>query len=146
MTASPRNGRSLQRSMPGTVFVFVLGLALPASRALADQAPRPAVVETKPYDPSLMRLAEVLGALSYLRGLCGEKDEGTWRTRMQALLEAEGTTQTRKDHLAGAFNSGLRGYALSYRTCTPNAKVIIDRFLGEAARIAKTLENRFGAT
>jgi uncharacterized protein (TIGR02301 family) len=93
-----------------------------------------------------MRLAEILGALSYLRGLCGEKDAGTWRSRMQALLDAEGTTQTRKDHLAGAFNSGLQGYALSYRTCTPNAHVVIERFLSEASRIAKALENRFGAT
>jgi uncharacterized protein (TIGR02301 family) len=91
-----------------------------------------------------MRLAEVLGALSYLRGLCGEKDAATWHARMQALLEAEGTTPTRKDHLAGAFNSGLQGYALSYRTCTPNARVIIDRFLSEASRITKTLENQFG--
>ena len=146
MTASGGNKERVRRSIPVTAFVCVLVLALPVSRALADQASSPAAVETKPYDPSLMRLAEVLGALSYLRGLCGDQDAGTWRTRMQALLDAEGTTQTRKDHLAGAFNSGLQGYALSYRTCTPNAQMIIDRFLGEAARIAKTLENRFGAT
>ena len=144
---SPHKGeRSRSRrsiAAPAFAAVFCLMALMPAARA--DPAPPPAaVIETKPYDPSLMRLAEVLGALSYLRGLCREKDAAAWHARMQALLEAEGTTPARKDHLAGAFNSGLQGYALSYRTCTPNARVIIDRFLSEASRITNSLENQFG--
>lgn len=128
------------RSGAAAALALVL-LILPASGRA-----EPNMQEIKPYDPSLMRLAEVLGALTYLRGLCGEKDSPQWRSRMQALLDAEGTTSTRKDLLAGAYNSGLQGYALSYRSCTPNAHIIIDRFLSEASRIAKTLENRYRAT
>ena len=102
--------------------------------------------DIRPYDPQLMRLAEMLGALTYLRGLCGDKDAASWQTRMQALLDAEGTTALRRDRLAGAYNRGVSGYRLSYRSCTLNAQVIIDRFLSEASAIAKEVENRFGAT
>ncbi len=102
--------------------------------------------DAKPYDPQLLRLAEVLGALSYLRGLCGDGDGDVWHKRMQALLDAEGTTPLRRDRLAGSYNRGIEGYSLSYRSCTPNAKEVVDRFLAEASHIAKQVENRFGAS
>ena len=102
--------------------------------------------ETKPYDPQLMRLSEILGALTYLRDLCGDADADQWRARMQSLLDAEGAPPSRKDRLAGAYNKGIEGYSLSYRTCTPNAHVVIGRFLVEGGRIAKAVENRYRAS
>jgi uncharacterized protein (TIGR02301 family) len=118
-----------------------------AERTPPAAAPAPVPPsDVKPYDPQLLRLAEILGALTYLRGLCGDKDADAWHKRMQTLLDAEGTTQIRKDRLAGAFNRGIEGYALSYRTCTVNAHTIIERFLAEGSQIAKEVENRFGAT
>ena len=121
-------------------------LAVASVPRAGAQTPGPAPQDVKPYDPQLLRLAEVLGALSYLRGLCGGDDGDVWHKRMQALLDAEGTTPTRKDRLAGAFNHGIEGYSLSYRSCTPNARLIVDRFLAEASQIAKEVENRFGAS
>lgn len=117
--------------------------ALPAAPPAATPAPPP---ETKPYDPQLMRLAEILGALTYLRGLCGDKDADAWRGRMQALLDAEGKPDVRKERLAGAYNRGIQGYSLSYRTCTTNARIVIERFLTEGERIAKEVENRYRAS
>ncbi len=141
---------------PGLAMTLVLVSALAASPARAEKPappkPQPAkpapapLPDVRPYDGDLMRLAEILGALGYLRGLCGDKDAYAWRQRMQALLDAEGSTQTRKDRLAGAYNSGIKGYELSYHACTANARLVIDRFLAEASRIAKAVENRFGAT
>ncbi len=93
-----------------------------------------------------MRLAEILGVLTYLRDLCGSGDADQWRARMQTLLDAEGMPATRKDRLAGAYNHGIQGYSLSYRTCTANAHVIIERFLAEGSRIAKAVENRYRAS
>lgn len=116
---------------------------LPPPSPPATPAPPP---ETKPYDAQLMRLSEILGALTYLRGLCGAKDADLWRGRMQALLDAEGTPPVRKDRLAGAYNRGIQGYSLSYRTCTPNAHMVIERFLAEGERIAKEVENRYRAS
>ena len=115
----------------------------PPSPPPATPAPPP---EAKPYDPQLMRLAEILGALTYMRGLCGAGDADHWRGRMQALLDAEGSTAPRKDRLAGAYNRGIQGYSLSYRSCTPNAHLVIERFLKEGAAIAKGVENRYRAS
>jgi uncharacterized protein (TIGR02301 family) len=118
-------------------------VTLPPPSPPATPAPPP---ETKPYDPQLMRLAEILGALTYLRGLCGAKDAEEWRARMQTLLEAEGNPPVRKERLAGAYNHGLQGYSLTYRTCTANAQVVILRFLAEGERIAKEVESRYHAS
>ena len=93
-----------------------------------------------------MRLAEILGALTYLRGLCGDRETDDWRARMQALLDAEGVPAARKDRLAGAFNQGLQGYEFSYNSCTANARLVIERFLVEGSKIASDIQNRFRAS
>ena len=50
-------------------------LALSVAPALAaETAPAVAPPDVKPYDTQLLRLAEILGALSYLRGVCGSSD------------------------------------------------------------------------
>ncbi len=143
-----------------TAFAFVV-LALLAPPLLA--APRPhkaekpaapppppatpvAPPDSRPYDPQILRLAEVLGALTTMRQLCGASDAELWRQRMQALLESEGNPPARKERLAGAFNRGLQGYAVTYRTCTPNARLVIQRFLGESGRLARDIGNRYRAS
>ena len=121
----------------------------PGKPILPPPGPSPArapPAETKPYDPQLMRLSEILGALTYLRDLCGDADADQWRARMQSLLDAEGTPPSRKDRLAGAYNKGIEGYSLSYRTCTANAHAVIERFLVEGGQIAKAVENRYRAS
>lgn len=122
----------------------------PAAAKKPPPAPPPATPapppDTRPYDPQLMRLSEILGTLSYLGKLCGRPDADQWRARMQALLDAEGSPAVRKDRLAGAYNRGISGYALSYRTCTPAAHLVIDRFLREGTSLAKEVENRYRAS
>ena len=115
----------------------------PPAPSPATPAPPP---DTRPYDPQLIRLSEILGALTYLRGLCGAGDADQWRGRMQVLLDAEGKPDSRKDRLAGAFNHGMEGYSLSYRTCTPNARFVIERFLKEGGSLAREVENRYRAS
>ena len=112
----------------------------PSPPSPATPAPPP---ESKAYDPQLFRLAEILGALSFLRERCGDKDANEWRQRMQVLLDAEGNPSVRRDRLAGAFNHGLQGYEFEYRTCTLNARVVIGRLLVEGSRLAQEIENRY---
>jgi uncharacterized protein (TIGR02301 family) len=83
-----------------------------------------APVEPAPtaYEPDMLRLAEVIGSLAFLRQLCGGAEAQAWRVRMTELLDAEGTTPGRKERLAGAYNRGFRGFALTYRTCTAAAE------------------------
>jgi len=95
--------------------------------------------DSKPYDDRLMRLSEVLGAVHYLRELCGANDGQLWRERMKELMDAEGSTALRRAKLTRSFNNGYRSYSRTYNTCTPSAQTAINRFLGEGAEIADTL-------
>lgn len=97
-----------------------------------------------PYEPQLERLATLMGTLAYLRDLCGKGDGSEWRSRMLALLDAEARTQGRRERLAGAYNSGFRGYEVTYRACTPSAELVILRSVEEGDRLARELSSRFG--
>jgi uncharacterized protein (TIGR02301 family) len=135
----------------GLVVALCAGLAgqgfaqQPAPKTPAPAEPAPTAVEPPPpYEPQLLRLAELIGALAYLRDLCGGHDGDAWRTEMASLLDAEARTEVRKESLAGAYNRGFRGYELSYRACTPAAQEVIGRFLDETAKISTDLANRYG--
>lgn len=106
--------------------------------------PFPADPVPPPYQDRLDHLAELMGTLAFMRDLCGDSDGAAWRSRMEALLAAEGPTPSRRDRLAGSFNRGYVGYALSYRACTPAAEAVIERSLGEGARIATDVATQFG--
>ena len=96
-----------------------------------------------PYDGNLQRLAEIMGALHYLRGLCGANDGQKWRTEVQALIEAEAPTGERRTRMIASFNRGYRGFQQTYRTCTPAADLVIRRYLEEGARIAREVTARY---
>jgi uncharacterized protein (TIGR02301 family) len=96
-----------------------------------------------PYDAELQRLAEILGALQYLRTICNSKDGDRWRDEMQALLEAEAPAGERHRKIVANFNRGYRGYQQTYRTCTPAADLAIRRYLQEGARIARDITARY---
>jgi uncharacterized protein (TIGR02301 family) len=117
--------------------------AKPAPNAKAAPAPE---AEPPPYDPEILRLAEILGALTYLDALCAANPPGDWRAKMQALLEADAKTAARKERLAGSYNRGFQDYERTYHLCTPNAQAIIGRFLAEGGKIAHEVVNRYGAS
>ena len=99
-----------------------------------------------PYDPEMLRLAEILGALTYLDDLCGSKPSGDWRAKMQTLLEAEAKTTAKKERLAGSYNRGFHDYERTYQVCTQNAQAVISRFLAEGGKIAHEVVNRYGSS
>ena len=115
-----------------------------AAMLLAAGAPAHAVEGgPAPYDRDLQRLAEILGALHYLRGLCGANEGGKWRNEMQALLDAETPAGERRDRLTASFNRGYRGFQQTYRTCTPAADVVIRRYLEEGSKISREITARY---
>jgi uncharacterized protein (TIGR02301 family) len=109
------------------------------------QAPHdtPPADVTTPYDPDLQHLAEILGALHFLRGICGYNDGQKWREEAQALIDAEAPNGKRHDDMVESFNRGYLGFQQSYRTCTPTAKVVIRRYLEEGAQIARDITARY---
>src|SRR5215471_6180632 len=78
-----------------------------------------------PFDGDLQRLAEILGTLHYLRGICGSNEGLKWRNEMQALIDAETPGGDRRARMIAAFNRGYNGFQQTYRTCTPAALVAI---------------------
>ena len=95
--------------------------------------------ETKPYDERLLRLSEILGAVHYLRELCGANDGQLWRDRMRELMDAEGSSALRRAKLTRSFNNGYRSYSRTYNNCTASAQTAINRFLSEGAELADAM-------
>lgn len=107
------------------------------------QTPAPSAAlsdpDARPYDRQVYRLSEILGAVHYLRELCGAEEGQTWRNQMRQLLNAEGTSALRRAKLVDSFNKGYRGYARTYRSCTRPARLAITRFMRQGAGIADGL-------
>jgi len=96
-----------------------------------------------PFDGDLQRLAEILGTLHYLRGICGSNEGGKWRNEMQALIDAETPSGERRARMIAGFNRGYNGFQQTYRTCTPAASVAIRRYIDEGSRISRDLTARY---
>ena len=137
----------IRRSL--TILAIGLAVCLPSLAAAqrgAEPAPAPPPAiqgGPAPFDTDLMRLAEILGALQYLRALCGANEGQKWRDEMQALLEAEAPTPDRKNRMVANFNRGYRSFHQSYRTCTPAANVAVRRYLDEGAKISREITARY---
>jgi len=110
---------------------------------LAASAPARAEVVAAPFDASLQRLAEILGALHYLRAVCGANEGQKWRNEMQALMDAEAPHGDRRARMIASFNRGFRGYQQTYRACTPAADLVIRRYLEEGSKIAREVTARY---
>jgi uncharacterized protein (TIGR02301 family) len=103
----------------------------------------PPQTQPAPYDHDLERLAEILGALHFLRGICASNEGQKWRVEAQTLIDAEAPTGERHDQMVASFNRGYRGFQQSYRTCTPAATLVIHRYLEEGAGIAREITARY---
>jgi uncharacterized protein (TIGR02301 family) len=96
-----------------------------------------------PFDGDLQRLAEILGTLHYLRGICGSNEGAKWRNQMQALIDAETPSGDRRARMIAGFNRGYNGFQQTYRTCTPAALVAIRRYIDEGSKISRNLTARY---
>lgn len=124
----------MRRALPA--FLLTLVLAGPAGAVEGS---------TPPYETDLLKLAELLGGLHYLRPLCGmTAEQQRWRGEMQALIDAEQPSEARRGKLIAAFNQGYGSYAQVYRSCTPAAAQAVARQLEEGAKLAHEIVVRYG--
>ena len=96
-----------------------------------------------PYEPQLLRLSEILGAVHYLTRICPKDAKSDWREQMNLLIEAEKPSPERRRDLVDRFNRGYHGFSDVYRRCTPSAKLAIERYMREGADIAKFIVSRY---
>ena len=113
--------------------------ALPKITPPPEESLAPPPPDDRPYDEKLMRLAEILGSVHYLRELCGAGEGQLWRDQMREIVRIEGTTGVRRAKLVNKFNEGYRGYRQTYRTCTESATRAASRFSTEGAELASAL-------
>jgi uncharacterized protein (TIGR02301 family) len=120
-------------------------LAVVALVVLTIMVPKPVRAQSTaaPFDGDLQRLAEILGTLHYLRGICGSNEGMKWRNEMQALVDAETPSGERKSRMIAGFNRGYHGFQQTYRSCTPAANLAIRRYLDEGSKISRDLTARY---
>lgn len=111
--------------------------------ALIAAAPLPARAVDAPYEARLMRLGEVLGALHYLRNLCGDAGN-RWREQMETMIAAENPPPEKRARYVASFNRGYRSYAASHVTCTDATVEAIDRFMKEGEALSRDIAVMYG--
>lgn len=118
----------------------------PAAPPPAEIKPaQPPAIELPPaYEEPMLRLAEILGSLHYLRELCGAEEGQTWRQEMEKMLQAEQPAEARSQKLIARFNRGYRSFREIYRECTPSAAEAANRYLRQGVRIASEIPSRYG--
>lgn len=116
---------------------------LAAVLLVAACAGQPARAADSPFEGQLVRLAEILGSLHYLRNLCGEEGQD-WRDRMAALLEAENPDEARRARFVASFNRGYRSFEETYAACTSSAIEAIGRYVREGEALSRDTATRFG--
>ncbi|TGQ66738.1 TIGR02301 family protein [Mesorhizobium sp. M00.F.Ca.ET.186.01.1.1] len=119
---------------------LILAICLAVSAALTA---RPALAAEAPFEPGLMRLAEVLGSLHFLRNLCGEKGD-QWRAEMEKLLESENPDPDRRARFIASFNRGYRSFGGTYTQCTESATEAISRYMKEGETLSRDIASRYG--
>jgi uncharacterized protein (TIGR02301 family) len=132
--------------MPKRLFAVLLLICLSFAAPVRAEQSLPAkddAAPAAPFDGDLQRLAEILGALHYLRNICGSNEGDKWRNEMQALIDAETPSGERRTRMIAAFNRGYNGFQQTYRTCTPAALVAIRRYIEEGAKISRDLTARY---
>ena len=114
------------------------------TKAPVQQAAPAEPAKPAPYDGQLLRLAEVLGSISYLRELCGAPQED-WRRTMRQLLDSDAANEpARRERLTAAYNRGYRSFAAVHGSCTLAARNAEERYRNEGATLATEIASRFG--
>lgn len=131
-------------ALPGTA----LGQELPPSVTVqpegegAPPAPPADADEPAPFDTEMARLANVLGALHYLRNICGEAGN-QWRIEMDALMTDGRYEGERRRRMTAAFNDGYRAFSGTYVACSPRAAQAAEEYRREGSLLAARLATRF---
>lgn len=121
-------------------------LAAKKSEKKAEPPPEVPIVEEKPapYDDRLLRMAEILGSVHYLRNLCNGREE-EWRQMMAQLLADETKNEPKRAaKLTAGFNRGYRAFAATYTKCTPQAVEAEEKYRAEGATLATEITARYG--
>ena len=87
----------------------------------------------------MLRLAEIMGALHYVQGLCDPANSEFWRDRMQEMLRLEKPSLEQKNALTLQFNAGYDAASTKFSSCTDEARTLASAKATEGEAIAQSL-------
>jgi uncharacterized protein (TIGR02301 family) len=135
---------TLRTAIVGLAMLAVAPAAAQAPVAGPQRAPIAPPTQVVPYDAALLRLAEIMGSLHFLRQLCDGEGSSSWRDQMTALLDAEQPDDQRRARLVDRFNRGFEAFRSVYRGCTDSARLTITRYQDEGSVLAAEIGARYG--
>ena len=91
------------------------------------------------HSTRLVRIAEIMGGLHYLRGICDKENNQVWRGNMLRLLDLEQPPQDVRERMVSRFNSYFDREKRSYSTCNRKATREIKRLAGEGQQLTSEL-------
>ena len=134
-----KNGVRLGRALLIAAAAVFASAELACAQSPPPPPAPPDISDARPYDDKLIRLSVVLGAVHYLRELCGGNDGAVWRDRMRELIETDKGSALRRVKLTKSFNHGYRSYRRTYQTCTGPAQATLTKFIAEGAELSDLL-------
>ena len=141
---APNNRSSTLVRLAAGLWLAAFGVGAPTT-GLTQEATAPQVRTLLPaYNDQMLRLAEILGSLHYLRELCGADEGQLWRDQMLNIMDKEEPTEERRAELVARFNRGFRTYREIYRSCTPPAVQAVELYIRQGIRLAGEIPNRYG--
>ena len=128
--------------------ICCLWLTVSAVHAQQEETAEPEAPKVKilppAYDNQMMRLSEILGALHYLRELCGANEGQLWRDQMAEMIAKEEPSEERRAQMIANFNRGFRGFQETYRECTESAIEANNRYIFEGTKLSGEIPTRYG--
>ena len=137
--STSRHGAILRRLRTAAVILLLTAAAQHGAIAQPQSPPPAEATDSRPYDDKLMRLSEILGALHYLRELCGGNEGQVWRDRMREIIDTDKGSALRRVKLTKSFNQGYRSYRRTYTTCSPSARTALAKFVTEGVELSDLL-------
>lgn len=86
-------------------------------------------------------LAQVLGAMHYLRSLCVGAQRQTWRDSMMELIRLEQASGERRDDLIRRFNDAYYARSRAFPACTREATAAAQGLADEGQRLIAELRD-----
>lgn len=122
---------------------FVAACLLPVLMLSAQgQTARPGDGQP-PYETDLLRLVSIIGSLEFLHPLCKRQASGVWKAQMANLLEAEEPVPARRARMMASYNKAYTLLEQVYRTCTPAAELVLQRYEAEAIELTRLMTTTY---
>lgn len=135
---APKTAITLRRTCAvltqGALVAALTGLLLLTPASGSPQNGRAAV-----YWADVMRVAEILGGVHYLRDLCNGREGQVWREKMRELLDVTAPDADMRELLVSRFNAAYHKARAAHGRCTGETVTNLNRLTDEGANLSARL-------